>query len=77
MRFLAPFFTCAVSEQVPCVLAQSPEEGRRTAVGYDLAEKGKRVREKLKVILLSGRESDSHGRQMIRKPFCRMSFSEL
>jgi hypothetical protein len=22
MRFLAPFFTCAVSEQVPCFLAQ-------------------------------------------------------
>ena len=29
--------------------------------GYELAEKAKRVRRRLKVILLSGRESDSHG----------------
>ena len=38
-------------------------------VGYELAEKAKRVRKDLKVILLSGRESDSHGLPMIRKPF--------
>jgi two-component system cell cycle response regulator CpdR len=38
-------------------------------VGYELAEKAKRVRKDLKVILLSGRESDSHCLPMIRKPF--------
>ena len=39
--------------------------------GYDLAEKAKRVRGCLKVILLSGRESDSHGFPLIRKPFSK------
>jgi two-component system, cell cycle response regulator CpdR len=38
-------------------------------VGYELAEKAKRVRKDLSVILLSGRESHSHGLPMIRKPF--------
>ncbi|MGB8629438.1 MAG: response regulator [Xanthobacteraceae bacterium] len=37
--------------------------------GYELAEKAKRVRHGLNPILLSGRESDSHGFPMIRKPF--------
>jgi len=37
--------------------------------GYELAEKAKRERHGLKPILLSGRESDSHGFLMIRKPF--------
>jgi DNA-binding NarL/FixJ family response regulator len=36
--------------------------------GYELAEKAKRVRH-LNPIPLSGRESDSHGFPMIRKPF--------
>ena len=39
--------------------------------GYELAEKAKRVRRRLKVILLSGRESDSHGFPLIRKPFSK------
>jgi CheY-like chemotaxis protein len=37
--------------------------------GYELAEKAKRVRHGLNPILLSGRESDSRGFPMIRKPF--------
>jgi two-component system, cell cycle response regulator CpdR len=37
--------------------------------GYELAEKAKRVRPGVNPILLSGRESDSHGFPMIRKPF--------
>jgi two-component system, cell cycle response regulator CpdR len=39
--------------------------------GYELAEKAKRVRQGLKVILLSGRESDGHGFLLIRKPFSK------
>src|SRR5262249_25953278 len=37
--------------------------------GYELAEKAKRLRHALSAILLSGRESGSHGFPMIRKPF--------
>jgi CheY-like chemotaxis protein len=37
--------------------------------GYELAEKAKRVRGDLGVIVLSGRETDPHGFPMIRKPF--------
>ena len=37
--------------------------------GYELAEKAKHLRHDLSAILLSGRESDSHGFPMIRKPF--------
>jgi len=37
--------------------------------GYELAEKAKRLRDGLQVILLSGRETDSHGLPLIRKPF--------
>jgi two-component system cell cycle response regulator CpdR len=37
--------------------------------GYELAEKAKRERRGLGVILLSGRELDSHGFPMIRKAF--------
>ncbi len=39
--------------------------------GYELAEKAKRVRRGLKVILLSGRECDGHGFPLIRKPFSK------
>jgi two-component system, cell cycle response regulator CpdR len=39
--------------------------------GYELGEKAKRVRRGLKVILLSGRESDGHGFPLIRKPFSK------
>jgi two-component system cell cycle response regulator CpdR len=37
--------------------------------GYELADRATRVRNGLQVILLSGRESDGHGFQLIRKPF--------
>ena len=37
--------------------------------GYELADKAKSMRHRLNAILLSGRESDSHGFPMIRKPF--------
>jgi two-component system, cell cycle response regulator CpdR len=37
--------------------------------GYELAEKATRVRRDLNVILLSGREADSHGFPILRKPF--------
>jgi two-component system, cell cycle response regulator CpdR len=37
--------------------------------GYELAEKAKRARKDLAVIVLSGRETDPHGFPMIRKPF--------
>jgi two-component system cell cycle response regulator CpdR len=39
--------------------------------GYELAERAKRVRERLKVILLSGREREDCGFPLIRKPFLR------
>jgi CheY-like chemotaxis protein len=37
--------------------------------GYELAERAKRSRPRLRVLLLSGREPDGHGFPMIRKPF--------
>ena len=37
--------------------------------GYELAERAKRMRERLKVIVLSGREIDGSGFPLIRKPF--------
>lgn len=37
--------------------------------GYELAEQAKQVRPHLKAILLSGRETDTHGLPLIRKPF--------
>jgi two-component system cell cycle response regulator CpdR len=37
--------------------------------GYELAQKAKRMRERLKVILLSGREQDGSGFPLVRKPF--------
>ncbi len=37
--------------------------------GYELAERSKRIRPTLRVLLLSGREPDGHGFPMIRKPF--------
>ncbi len=39
--------------------------------GYELAERARRMREGLGVLLLSGRESNGHGYPMIRKPFVR------
>jgi two-component system cell cycle response regulator CpdR len=37
--------------------------------GYELAEKAKRMREGLKVIVLSGREQAGSGLPLVRKPF--------
>ena len=37
--------------------------------GYELAEKAKRARANLAVIVLSGRETSGHGFPMIQKPF--------
>ena len=37
--------------------------------GYDLAERAQQLRKELKVIVLSGRESDGRGHALIRKPF--------
>ena len=37
--------------------------------GYELAERAKRMRDGLKVILLSGRERDGSGFPLVRKPF--------
>jgi two-component system cell cycle response regulator CpdR len=37
--------------------------------GYELAERARRLRPGLQVILLSGRETDGHGLPLLRKPF--------
>jgi two-component system cell cycle response regulator CpdR len=37
--------------------------------GYQLAQKAKERRSDLRVLMLSGRETDGHGFPMIRKPF--------
>lgn len=37
--------------------------------GYELAERAKRMRERLKVIVLSGREKDRNRFPFVRKPF--------
>jgi two-component system cell cycle response regulator CpdR len=37
--------------------------------GYELAERAKRIRKQLKVIVLSGREQHDSGFPLIRKPF--------
>ncbi len=39
--------------------------------GFELAEKSKQMRAQLKILALSGRETDGHGIPMIRKPFLR------
>lgn len=37
--------------------------------GHDLAEQARQVRQGLRVLLLSGYESDGHGYPIVRKPF--------
>src|ERR1700731_4714548 len=37
--------------------------------GYELAERTKRIRADVRIILLSGRESEGRGLPLIRKPF--------
>ena len=37
--------------------------------GYELAERAKRMRKQLKIIVLSGRERNGSGLPLVRKPF--------
>jgi two-component system cell cycle response regulator CpdR len=37
--------------------------------GHELAERARRVRQDLDVLLLSGRDGDGHGYPIVRKPF--------
>jgi two-component system cell cycle response regulator CpdR len=45
--------------------------------GYELAEKARRAREDLKVIVLSGRETDDRGLPMIHKPFLQEDLARV
>ncbi len=45
--------------------------------GAELAQRARGFREGLRVILLSGRESDSHGFPLIRKPFLRSDLQRV
>jgi CheY-like chemotaxis protein len=45
--------------------------------GYELAEKARRARENLGVIVLSGRETDGRGFPMIQKPFSQEDLLRL
>jgi two-component system cell cycle response regulator CpdR len=45
--------------------------------GYELAEKARRAREELKVIVLSGRETDGRGLPMIQKPFLQEDLARV
>jgi two-component system, cell cycle response regulator CpdR len=45
--------------------------------GYELADRARRVRKGLRVVLVSGRESDTHGFLFIRKPFLPADLSRV
>jgi CheY-like chemotaxis protein len=45
--------------------------------GTELAQRARSFRDQLPVILLSGRESDSHGYPLIRKPFQRADLQRV
>jgi two-component system, cell cycle response regulator CpdR len=45
--------------------------------GTELAERARSFRDELPVILLSGRESDSHGYPLIRKPVLRSDLQRM
>ncbi len=45
--------------------------------GYQLAEWAKEMRPGLKVILLSGAESDAHGWPLLRKPFLQSDLARM
>jgi predicted DNA-binding ribbon-helix-helix protein len=45
--------------------------------GFEVAERAKRRRENLHVILLSGREGDGHGLPFIRKPFLEADLTRV
>jgi CheY-like chemotaxis protein len=45
--------------------------------GYDLAEAARRMRIGLAVIVLSGRETDTHGYPLIQKPFVTDDLKEV
>jgi CheY-like chemotaxis protein len=44
--------------------------------GYELAATAKRVREELRVIMLSGREADGGGFPLVRKPFLQQDLKQ-
>lgn len=45
--------------------------------GYELAARAKQVRPELQIILLSGRESATHGLPLIRKPFLESDLKQV
>ena len=45
--------------------------------GTELAQHARGFRDRLHVILLSGRESDSHGFPLIRKPFLKSDLQRM
>ena len=45
--------------------------------GYELAERARRMRPGLQVILLSGRETEAHGLPLIRKPFLQSDLTRV
>ncbi len=45
--------------------------------GYQVADRAKQMRPDLKVILLSGAESDAHGWPLLRKPFQQTDLTRL
>lgn len=45
--------------------------------GYELADRARRMRKGLRVVMVSGRESDTHGFPFIRKPFLTADLSRV
>jgi two-component system, cell cycle response regulator CpdR len=45
--------------------------------GYELAEKARRVKKDLQVILVSGRDTNGHGLPLIRKPFLTADLKQV
>jgi CheY-like chemotaxis protein len=45
--------------------------------GYELAKRAKQLRPRVKPILVSGRETDSHGFPLLRKPFMQRDLVRL
>ncbi len=45
--------------------------------GYQVADRAKEMRPELKVILLSGGESDPHGWPLLRKPFLKSDLTRM
>jgi two-component system cell cycle response regulator CpdR len=45
--------------------------------GYELAEKARRMKKDLQVMLLSGRETNSYGFPLVRKPFLQQDLMQV